>query len=107
MNPKELEALRNYYDNNDTTKELELAELDTTVDSNPMIGITVRLPANVLNAARARAAGENRKVTALLREWIEQATVGPVGPNVNNVVHGDFSRQRRRSRTFSSRTAGM
>ncbi len=37
-----------------------------------MVGITIRLPASTLNTARALAAGRGVKVTALIRDWVEQ-----------------------------------
>jgi len=37
-----------------------------------MVGITVRLPASTLDAARSIARKDGVKVTALLRQWIEQ-----------------------------------
>ncbi|MDQ2845448.1 MAG: BrnA antitoxin family protein [Actinomycetota bacterium] len=69
---EQLAALRDFYDNNDQSAELETAELDTSMVEDPMVGITVRLPAFILNAARALAAERGVKVTALLREYVEQ-----------------------------------
>ena len=37
-----------------------------------MVGITIRLPASTLDAARGIARKDGVKVTALLRQWIEQ-----------------------------------
>ena len=72
MTTADLDALRMHYDNADTSAELERAELDTTVTTEPMVGITVRLPASTLDAARGIARKDGLKVTALLRQWIEQ-----------------------------------
>ncbi len=72
MTTADLDALREHYDNTDTSIELEKAELDASVVAEPMVGITVRLPASTLDAARAIARKEGLKVTALLRQWIEQ-----------------------------------
>lgn len=72
MNDDELAALQNSYDNSDQSHLLEIAELDTSTVDDPMVGITVRLPASTLNAARSIAARREMKVTALLREWVEQ-----------------------------------
>ena len=74
MDAKELAALRAHYDTADTSTELDRAVLDTTVTESAMVGITVRLPAAVLNTARAQADAQGVKVTALLRAWIEAAT---------------------------------
>ena len=64
--------MRAYYDSHDTTVELERSELDESVVSEPMVGITIRLPASALDTARELARERGIKVTALLREWIEQ-----------------------------------
>lgn len=72
MATDDIEKLRDYYDSHDTSAELEMAEPDDSVVDEPMVGITIRLPAAALNAAREAARLRGVKVTALLREWIEQ-----------------------------------
>ena len=72
MTTGDLDALREHYDNTDTSAELGKAELDTTIVGEPMVGITIRLPASTLDAARVIARKDGVKVTALLRRWIEQ-----------------------------------
>lgn len=72
MTNDELAAAREMYDSTDQSAALEHAELDTSTVDDPMVGITVRLPASTLNAARAAAAARNVKVTTLLREWVER-----------------------------------
>ena len=72
MTTADLDALREHYDNTDTSAELEKAELDTTIVGETMVGITIRLPASTLDAARVIARKDGVKVTALLRQWIEQ-----------------------------------
>ncbi|WP_024288996.1 hypothetical protein [Cellulomonas sp. KRMCY2] len=64
--------LRSHYDGADTSAELERAELDTTAVAEPMAGITIRLSAATLDAARVLASERGLRVTALLREWIEE-----------------------------------
>ncbi|EHB44986.1 hypothetical protein MycrhDRAFT_6663 [Mycolicibacterium rhodesiae JS60] len=72
MNEDGLDALRNHYDTTDLTSELETAELDTEIEQSPMVGITVRFPAEVLQQVRAAAAAVGVKPTALIRKWVEQ-----------------------------------
>jgi hypothetical protein len=72
MTTADLDALREHYDNTNTSAELEDAELETTIVAEPMVGITIRLPASTLDAARVIARRDGIKVTALLRRWIEQ-----------------------------------
>lgn len=64
------DELRRRYDDADTSQDVERAELDTTVVAEPMVGITIRLSATTLDAARAIANEQGLRVTALLREWI-------------------------------------
>jgi len=72
MTTADLDAVREHYDTTDTTVQLESAELDTSTVSEPMVGITIRLPASTLDAGRTIARKQGVKVTALLRQWIEQ-----------------------------------
>jgi hypothetical protein len=72
MATEDIDVLRAYYDSHDTTADLEKSELDESVVDEPMVGITIRLPASALDAAREVARERGIKVTALLREWIEQ-----------------------------------
>lgn len=73
MDKEKLQELRNYYDNTSLTEEIKAAELNTEVIESPMIGITVRLPAEVLHQVRSAAAHDGLKTTALIRKWIEEA----------------------------------
>jgi len=66
------EDLRRHYDDAETSPDLERAELDTNVVTEPMVGITIRLSAATLDAARSLASEQGVRVTALLREWIEE-----------------------------------
>lgn len=69
---REIDSLRAHYDTTDATAELESARLDESMVDEPMVGITVRLPASTLDAARRMARADGVKVTALLRQWVEQ-----------------------------------
>ena len=66
------DELRRHYDDSDTSPDLESAERDSTTVGEPMVGITIRLPAPTLDAARTLARKDGVKVTALLRRWIEE-----------------------------------
>lgn len=72
MDQKKLKELRDYYDNTDMSGEIADAELDDELVPAPMVGITVRLPAEALQRVRERAAQENIKTTALIRRWVEE-----------------------------------
>jgi len=72
MDDLTVEDLRRHYDDADTSPDLERAELDTTVVAEPMAGITIRLSSATLDAARLLASERGLRVTALLREWIEE-----------------------------------
>lgn len=79
MTKSEDEELRRYYDSADTSAEIERAQLDDSTPGQRMVGITIRLPVATLDAARAVARQEGVKVTALLRDWVEQRVGGGVG----------------------------
>lgn len=64
--------LRAYYDTTDVSAELAHAELVEPAGGATMVGITIRLPVATLDAARTIARDDGVKVTALLREWVEQ-----------------------------------
>lgn len=66
------EQLRHYYDTTDVSPELARAEVVEPGSGATMVGITIRLPVATLEAARAIARDDGVKVTALLREWVEQ-----------------------------------
>ena len=73
MDQEKLNELRDYYDHADTADDMADAELDTTVVPSPMSGITIRLPAELLERVRQFAAAEHVKTTALIRQWVEEA----------------------------------
>ena len=52
--------------------ELDRAGEDGSVGGGAMVGIAIRLPATTLDAARSIAHDRGVKVTAMLREWIDQ-----------------------------------
>ncbi|WP_454049283.1 hypothetical protein [Cellulomonas sp. Marseille-Q8402] len=72
MTDDETERLRQYYDTTDLADELARAELVEPSGGATMVGITIRLPVATLEAARSMARDDGVKVTALLREWVEQ-----------------------------------
>jgi hypothetical protein len=71
MNDK-VEELRKHYDNTSLTAEIADAELSTEVVESPMVGITVRFPAETLQQIREAATAEGSKTTALIRRWVEE-----------------------------------
>jgi len=68
---EELERLAEYYDTHDLADEIEGATRAPAPRSEPMVEISLRLPAGVFDAASDVAAARGVKVRALLREWIE------------------------------------
>ena len=75
---RDIKALREHFDNADLTAEITAATLDERVLDEPMVAISVRMPASTLNAARRLADAQGVKVTALLRGWIEDGVGGEV-----------------------------
>lgn len=55
---QERQALRDHYDANSATEELEAAEYDDTLIENPMITTSLRPPRDVLKKVRQEASNE-------------------------------------------------
>lgn len=82
MTDKRINKLREHYDTTDASADLDQAILDDTVQDDPMIGITVRLPRAVLNQVRDLAASKDMKVTALIRDLVEQHVADASRPDL-------------------------
>jgi predicted DNA-binding protein len=68
-----LDDLAAYYDTHDTAAEMEPGQW---VDPRPMKTTSLRLPADVVEALKARAQRRGMRYTALLREIVERAVRG-------------------------------
>lgn len=69
----EIDELRAYYDNTDTSAELESASLEQPDSSTePMVTYALRVPKPVLDDLRAAAESRNIRVSALMRSWLEE-----------------------------------
>ena len=66
-----LDELAAYYDTRDMSDEIKDADWVDETNPAPMVTISLRLPAAVLNEVRAIADDRGVKYTAVLREWIE------------------------------------
>ena len=78
MNEQQLEKLRSYYDNTDTSDFMEDAQpgdLGTVADPEASVASTVTMANRVLRAARGIAAAEGVSTNDVLRRFI-QAGVG-------------------------------
>jgi len=73
MDEKDLERLREEFEHTDLSADIDAAEVDTRVVESPMVGITIRMKAEVLQEVREVASDEGIKTTALIRRWIEEA----------------------------------
>ena len=74
MTPDDLSRLREHYDANDTSKELAKAQFDASEVTEPMVGITIRLPAPVLDAARTTVRAQGKSIEDLLCRLLEEPT---------------------------------
>lgn len=74
MVEKEVDDLAAYYDEHDTTAELERARPRKPVPADEVMIVTsLRLPKPVTDQVRERAQERGVKPTALIREWVEAA----------------------------------
>jgi predicted DNA-binding ribbon-helix-helix protein len=72
MGHDDLEQVAGYYETHDTSADLERAEYDEAVVSEPMITTSLRLPKPVMDGIRAVAEARRMRATVLMREWIEE-----------------------------------
>lgn len=74
MNEQQLEKLRSYYDNTDTSDLLEDAhqgDLGNVGDPEASVAFTVTMPNRVLRTARGIAAAEGVSTNDVLRRFIK------------------------------------
>lgn len=74
MNEQQLEDLRSYYGNNDTSAFMEDAEhvdLGDVADPDATVAFTLSMPNRVLDAAREIAAAEGASTNDVLRRFLE------------------------------------
>ena len=74
MNEQQLEKLRSYYDNTDTSDLMEDAQpgdLGNAADPEASVAFTVTMPNRVLRTARGMAAAEGVSTNDVLRRFIE------------------------------------
>lgn len=74
MNEQQLEKLRSYYDNTDTSDLMEDAQpgdLGNVGDPEASVACTVTMPNRVLRTARGMAAAEGISTSDVLRRFIE------------------------------------
>jgi hypothetical protein len=78
MTRDEIDDLAAYYDEHDTTADLERAVPREPVPTDEVMIVTsLRLPKPVMDQVRERAQERGVKPTALIREWVEAALAGP------------------------------
>ncbi|MEJ2857348.1 MULTISPECIES: hypothetical protein [unclassified Saccharothrix] len=73
MPAEKLEALAAYYDDHDTSSEMEDGEW---VDPRPMKTTSLRLPTEVVDALKSLAQARGQRYTAFVREIVEQVVTG-------------------------------
>lgn len=74
MTRDKIDELAAYYDEHDTTAELEQAVPREPVPADEVMIVTsLRLPKAVMDQVRERAKDRGVKPTALIREWVEAA----------------------------------
>jgi len=83
---EDVERLAGYYDRTDLSSEIEQAELDESVDQDPMVTTSLRLPKSVLDEVRKQAALAGLKPTQLMRQWMEQRAAESAGERRREVL---------------------
>jgi hypothetical protein len=90
---RKIEDLRDYYDTHDTAKELQTAldgdegVWETSVEEDPLVGTSLRLPKSILDRIRAESRSRQMPATALMRLWIMQGLTERSTSAVDQVRH--------------------
>jgi hypothetical protein len=79
MTQDEIDKLRAYYDGNDTSEEMQDAQVVRGSLADPNVSTSVRMPWSIMKAVRLAAVRRKMKPTALMREWIEAGLADEMG----------------------------
>ncbi|MGH3251531.1 MAG: CopG family antitoxin [Trebonia sp.] len=96
----ELEQLASYYDNHDTSAEMEDGEW---VEPQPMATTSLRLPTDVINELKRQAQARHIRYTAYVRSILERAADGSPPPEIADIT--DRLERIEQAVTGGSRTA--
>ncbi len=102
---EDLEALAGHYDTTDTSAELGRASFEDRAAAEPMVTTSLRLPKPLMDELRAEADAAGIRVTALMRQWLEERLAARDAPNVTvslAEVQKALAGLARRSRTSAS-----
>lgn len=76
---QQIRELATYYDEADTSQDLERAQRDDSVVAEPMVTTSLRLPRSTINDLRHHAEERGVRPTQLIREWVEAGLAGAEG----------------------------
>lgn len=77
--PERLQQLADYYDGHSTADQMDGGDWVDEPVIEPMVTTSLRLPIEVMQAVRERAALEGVRPTALIRRWVEASVVSAQG----------------------------
>lgn len=76
MNPKQLHNLAEYYDTADLTEHIERTTWEESEPATePMVTYALRLPKPVIDQIRDAAEVRGVRVSALMREWLQERLI--------------------------------
>ncbi|MGH3942698.1 MAG: CopG family antitoxin [Pseudonocardiaceae bacterium] len=76
MDPKQLHNFAEYYDTADLTEQIERTNWEETEPATePMVTYALRLPKPVIDQIRDAAEVRGVKVSALMREWLQERLI--------------------------------
>ena len=76
---QQIRELATYYDEAETSQDLERAQRDDSVVAEPMVTTSLRLPRSTINDLRHHAEERGVRPTQLIREWVEAGLAGAEG----------------------------
>jgi len=87
MNPNQLHDLAEYYDTTDLTEHIEQATWEEPEPvTEPMVTYALRLPKPVIDQIRDAADTRGVKVSALMREWLQERLILETEPGEDATV---------------------
>jgi len=72
MKKKELDELREHYDNTSLPESVDRSTLDDRIADEVMVSTSIRLPRSLMQQVRRQAEAAGMPATTLIRQWVTE-----------------------------------
>ena len=72
MKKKELDELREHYDNTSLPESVDRSTLDDRIADEVMVSTSIRLPRSLMQRVRRQAEAAGMPATTLIRQWVTE-----------------------------------